>query len=76
MLLAMRRGHQDRNVLSNQLRGIIAEHPLHRGVGGFDDPTVVDRDDRVHRGVQNGLRTGQALAQRAVIDSHGVTRFQ
>ena len=61
VLLVIRRGHEYLHVLSDQFGSRVPEDPLRRGVDRLDDAAAVDRDDRVHRGVEDGPQPGAAL---------------
>jgi hypothetical protein len=59
----MRRGHEQGDVATQHLGGSIAEGPLGGGVEGIDDAVLVDGDDAVDRGIDDGADTRRALAQ-------------
>ena len=64
VLFPVRRGHEHLDVLADHLLGGIAEHPFGGGIDRLDDAAGVDGDDRIRRGVQNGLEPFFAGPQR------------
>ena len=61
--LVIRRGHEHLHVGADHLGRRVAEQ-AHRGrVDRFDDPVVVDRNDAVHRGLENRPMAGFAVPQ-------------
>ena len=59
----MGRRHQQRHVSADQFCRVVVEQSAGSPVGTLDDATVVDRQDAVHGGIQNGLNARLALAQ-------------
>ena len=64
MFLSKRRRHENADVLTDEIRGGEAKHPLRGRIDGFDRPTLIDRDNRIDGGVQDGVSPGIAFAQR------------
>ena len=56
MVLAMGRGHEHLDIAPDHLAGGIAEQLFRRRAEGLDDSTLIDRDDRVGRGFQDGAQ--------------------
>ena len=63
VMLAVRRRREQGDVAADQFGGGIAEQTLDGRIGAFDDAMVIDGDDAVDGGVQNGLDARLALAQ-------------
>ena len=61
MVLAMGRGHEHLDVAPDHLAGGVAEQLFRRGAEGLDDAALVDRDDRVGRGFEDGAQPRLAL---------------
>ena len=55
VLLPVGRGHEHADVLPNDVGGGIPKEALGRRIERLDGAALVDGDDAVHRGVQNGL---------------------
>ena len=56
MVLAMGRGHEHLDIAPDHLAGGVIEQPFRRLAEGLDDFTLIDRDDRVGGGLQNGTQ--------------------
>ena len=63
MFVAVGRGHEDRDVLPDDLRGGVAEDPLGGRVERLDGPLLVDGDDAIHGGVDDRPDPVPALEQ-------------
>ena len=63
VMFAIGRGHEQLDVLANQFVGAVGENALCGGVSRLDDAALIDGDDSVNRGVENGLESGIAIVQ-------------
>src|SRR5208337_3074236 len=63
VFVAVGRGHEDRDVLPDDLRGGVAEDPLGGRVERLDGPLLVDGDDAIHGGVDDRPDPVPALEQ-------------
>ena len=63
VLLAVRQGHEHGDVATENFSRGIAENPLGGGVEGEHRALDVDRDDRIDRGVDDGLQLGLTIAE-------------
>ena len=64
MLLVIGRGHQNADILADDLVGAIAEQTLGGDAEGPDDPSGVDDDHRIGHRIENGAQMRFALHQR------------
>ena len=56
-------GHQELHVLADHLVPGVTEHPLGGRIEGLDDAALVDDDEGIDGGGQDGFRAGLAIAQ-------------
>ena len=63
VLMTVRLWHEHLDVLADHLVRRVAEKPLRRRVHRLDCTKLVDRDDRVHRGVEDRARAGLAFEE-------------
>ena len=61
MLDAIRRRHEDLDILANDLLGSILKHPFRSGTEKPDEPTLVDRYDRVGHGIDHGFQPRRVI---------------
>jgi hypothetical protein len=73
MGVGVRRGHQHLDIAPEYLRGGVAEQPLGGQIEAFDQPLLVNGDDRIESVVEHGTRTGLRFAQ---FVGHAVGQFE
>ena len=66
VLVAPRWRHQDVDVATHDFVGSVPEQPLGSGIERADDAALVDRDDAVDGSVDDGARSGFAVAKRGL----------
>ena len=64
MLLVIRRGHEDVDVLTDDFGRLVAKDFCRRRIDRLDNPTVINRDDSFHSGIQNGAQPFFAVHER------------
>src|SRR3984893_4815110 len=69
MVLAMRRGHEHLEIAADHFTGSVAKQFFCGFAEGLDDATLIDRDNRVGGGIENGAEARFSLFQHRLCPS-------